>query len=93
MDLKMGLSRVQSAYLMARRAGAPQKILDLLQMLMVRANQMLTAGQAQAPTQAQMAALPFQAGIAAPGGVVGGPPGVPPIGAPGAPPAAAPAAA
>src|SRR5262252_3132275 len=93
MDLKMGLSRVQSAYLMARRAGAPQKILDLLQMWMVRANQMLTAGQAQAPQAAQMAALPFQAGIAAPGGVVGAPPGVPPIGAPGAPPAAAPAAA
>jgi len=92
MDLKMGIARVQSAYLMARRQGAPSKILNLLQMWMVKANAMLP--KAQAPAAPQMAALPYQAGIAAPAGVVGGPPGAPPTGAPGAPgPNAAPAAA
>src|SRR5262245_7390900 len=83
MDLKMGIARVQSAYLMARRQGAPSKILNLLQMWMVKANAMLP--KAQAPAAPQMAALPYQAGIAAPAGVVGGPPGAPPTGAPGAP--------
>lgn len=85
MDLQMGITRVQSSYLLARRAGAPQKILDLLMMWMVRADQILSQGKAQAPAQVGMAALPVQAGIAAPGGPV-----LPPAGAPPAPPATAP---
>lgn len=72
MDLHMGIARVQSAYLMARRSGAPPDILDLLQMWMVRAQQLLPS--AQAPQQVGMAAVPYQAGIGAPAGPVAGPP-------------------
>lgn len=88
MDLRMGIARVGSAYLQARRAGAPPKILELLQMWCVRAKTMLPGNP---PPSAQIATIPYQAGIGAPAGIVGAPPGT---GAPGAPPpSAAPAAA
>lgn len=88
MALEMGIPRVQSAHLQARRAGAPPEILELLMMWMVRADALLASKAAQGPQSPQMAAVPYQAGVAAPAGIVGAPPGAPPM-PPMAPPAAA----
>jgi hypothetical protein len=68
MDLVHGIPRMQSAYLLARRGGAPAKVLDLLQRWMVLAKRL--QDQAMAPAAPQMAAVPFQAGVAAPAGAV-----------------------
>lgn len=65
-DLMNGIPRMQSAYLKARRDGAPPEILDLIQQWMVRAKALMP--QAQAPQQPGTVAAPFQAGLAAPAG-------------------------
>lgn len=83
MDLAGGISRMQNARNKARRDGAPPDILNLFTMWMVRAKALMPT--AQAPQANQVAAVPFQAGVAAPAGVVGAAPGAPPTGAPGAP--------
>lgn len=86
MALDLGLERMQSAYLLARRAGAPEKILENIRRWMVLADVMNKAKTQAGPAAPGMAAVPFQAGVAAPAGIVGGPPGT---GAPGAPAASA----
>lgn len=88
MDLVNGIGRVQSAYLKARRDGAPPKVLELMQMWMVRAKALMP--KVQAPAMPTLGTVPFQAGLAAPAGLPGAPPGT---AAPGAPPAGAIAAA
>lgn len=90
MDLVNGIPRMQSAYLKARRDGAPPEVLNLIQMWIVKAKAMKDL--AEQPQSPQQNAVPWQAGLAAPAGAPGTTPGgaAPMNGmAPTAPPAAA----
>lgn len=82
MDLVNGIPRVQSAYLFARRAGAPEKILELLRNWTVLAEKMQRAKTAPQPAAPSMAAVPFQAGVAAPAGPIAPAPAAMPPAAP-----------
>lgn len=62
--LQLGIQRVQSAYLLARRGDAPANVLELLQRWMVQAKALLD--KAQQPQAPAMGAVPWQAGVAAP---------------------------
>ena len=88
MDLTNGIPRMQSALLLARRAGAPPEVLQLLMNWMVKAKALLQP--AQGPQQVQQVAAPWQAGLATAAGQPGQAPGLP---GPQAAPASGPASA
>jgi hypothetical protein len=68
MDLKAGLKRVRSAFLNARRANAPQKVLDILVAWLAKAKHLHDQGLSMPAGGVQMGTVPFQAGVAAPAG-------------------------